>query len=236
MKPPHLIKGSTLKADATHSTAPRAAGKSTFLPTMKNRRLPIVLLLLIAVVGLSLLWRSTTESRLARAKPATARPGRNTNNRPKVRSSKAIEHLLRAEDNVEAPVEDRALVAMAAEERTRRDAQEARLVELALTKFNPLFKKLESLTEEFEKLDPTQLTEAKLAEFEMVSRHTLNSLDEAIDATLADPVDAALSTQVDEQFERFQRGSYAEREVMLPGLQKDLDQLLSRIAARALSR
>ncbi len=150
----------------------------------------------------------------------------------KARSSKALKALLNPSTNVEAPLEDSAIVALTLDERQRREKQEALLTEPMRTKFDPLFRTLEELAKGIDE----NASAAKLAEIEAVSVKTLEAMDSAVDEVMEDPAAASLTEKIEEQLETFRTASTDDRDAMLPTLKANLEKLLTQVATRATQR
>lgn len=162
-------------------------------------------------------------------KIANGKPNGN-DRKAKARSSKAILHLLKPETNVEAPIEDAALIALGKDERARRDSQDSRLMDSAQQPFAPLFAKLEALTKEMEGEDTSA---TRLLSISIKVERTMSALDSAIEEVTGDSSNADTLDKVDEQFEKFQKAGIAERDILLPELQANLSKILGQIATKA---
>jgi hypothetical protein len=146
----------------------------------------------------------------------------------KARSSKALAALLKPETNVEAPIEDSALAAIANDERQRRDQQLAGLFESVAIKVASIGLDLD--------VDPSTLSEAKLKELEVRVEKASVALEQAVEEIMDDPEASSFADKVDAQFSVFESASLRERDAMLPELRGNLEKLVDQVISRAKSK
>lgn len=149
----------------------------------------------------------------------------NPKGKTKARSSKALAALLRPETNVEAPIEDAALLAISQDERQRREQQLAGLFESVALKVASLGFDLD--------VDPSTLSEAKLKELEVRVEKASVALEQAVEEIMDDPDAGAFADKVDAQFAAFESANLKDRDAMLPELRGNLEKLVDQIVAKA---
>lgn len=143
----------------------------------------------------------------------------------KARSSKALAALLKPETNVEAPIQDAALLAISQDERQRREQQLAGLFESVALKVASLGFDLD--------VDPSTLSEAKLKELEVGVEKASVALEQAVEEIMDDPDAVAFADKVDAQFAAFESANLNDRDAMLPELRGNLEKLVDQIVAKA---
>jgi hypothetical protein len=143
----------------------------------------------------------------------------------KARSSKALAALLKPETNVEAPIQDAALLAISQDERQRREQQLAGLFESVALKVASLGFDLD--------IDPSTLSEAKLKELEVGVEKASVALEQAVEEIMDDPDAVAFADKVDAQFAAFESANLNDRDAMLPELRGNLEKLVDQIVAKA---
>lgn len=143
----------------------------------------------------------------------------------KARSSKALAALLKPETNVEAPIQDAALLAISQDERQRREQQLAGLFESVALKVASLGFDLD--------VDPSTLSEAKLKELEVGVEKASVALEQAVEEIMDDPDAVAFADKVDAQFAAFESANLNDRDAMLPELRGNLEKLVDQVVAKA---
>ncbi len=143
----------------------------------------------------------------------------------KARSSKALAALLKPETNVEAPIQDAALLAISQDERQRREQQLAGLFESVALKVASLGFDLD--------VDPSTLSEAKLKELEVGVEKASVALEQAVEEIMDDPDAVAFADKVDAQFAAFESANLNAPDAMLPELRGNLEKLVDQIVAKA---
>jgi hypothetical protein len=143
----------------------------------------------------------------------------------KARSSKALAALLKPETNVEAPIQDAALLAISHDERQRREQQLAGLFESVALKVASLGFDLD--------VDPSTLSEAKLKELEVRVEKASVALEQAVEEIMDDPDAGAFADKVDAQFAAFESANLKDRDAMLPELRGNLEKLVDQVVAKA---
>jgi hypothetical protein len=143
----------------------------------------------------------------------------------KARSSKALAALLKPETNVEAPIQDAALLAISHDERQRREQQLAGLFESVALKVASLGFDLD--------VDPSTLSEAKLKELVVRVEKASVALEQAVEEIMDDPDAGAFADKVDAQFAAFESANLKDRDAMLPELRGNLEKLVDQVVAKA---